>query len=394
MSEFDDIFAEFEKEFKKVEKKEETSQEIPVSEEGEQIIETEESETKDQVLETEESSGVEDVTKLETTDTERNESSLDDFLSSPKQTVTPTSQLGSVSTPSTVSKEEYIPGPDNVRITPNGSTVIETEKEITIKTKPEEFDFSEEIGPGKAVITIYGHKGFGKTAVALSFPGKIAALSFDRKTKAISVGLYPDRDGREIKVWDAKRYYDESSPMNKLMSAEKTFHYIIQLLDKVIRQWEPDWVLIDGTEIMQEICEMVMRYRNNLMPYQGIANRNLWKERRMYMRQIHNLALDVAKKGIIYTLYPKEHDIRIVDGEVMDRQEMPGWIDVVMSETDTVIKVERVWEEGAKRIFVTVESNKSPVVPFADGIRVDVTNRNPYKTLEEESRKKGKTILQ
>ena len=43
MSEFDDIFAEFEKEFKKVEKKEETSQEIPVSEEGEQIVETEES---------------------------------------------------------------------------------------------------------------------------------------------------------------------------------------------------------------------------------------------------------------------------------------------------------------------------------------------------------------
>jgi len=383
MGEYDDIFDMFESK-KKEESEDRSEKDIEISDKSSEIVEGQNEEKSTDILESE----LDDLMNEEInhkgseSKEERKEvsdKSLDTFFEK------------SSKTEEKVVEQEADNNVQTIQNSQTGQilsqiTIQETPKEIKIQEEQVEFDFSEETGPGKAVVTIYGHKGHGKTAVALSFPGRIAAISFDRKTKAVAVGMYPNRVS-EIKVWDGKKYYDESDPMTKLMSAETTFNYLIQLLDKVIRAWEPDWVLIDGTEIFQEICEMVMRYRNNLMPYQGIANRNLWKERRMYMRQIHNLALEVARVGLIYTLYPREHDIKIVDGEVMDRQEMPGWIDVVMSETDLVLKVRREWQEEQRRILVTVESNKSPIIPFEDGVTVDVTDKNAYEAIKDYSEK-------
>ena len=255
---------------------------------------------------------------------------------------------------------------------------------IVITEDEEEFDFSEEEEPKCTIVTIYGHKGHGKTDAALSFPGKICVISFDRKATPVKLIRYKDK---EIHVWDGKKYYDESSPEAKIKSGEISFRYVNVLLDKVIRKHNPDWIVIDCTDILHEICEMTMRYRNGLMPFQGVANRNLWKERRMYLRQIHNLATSIAKKGVIYTLYPGEYDIKIVDGEVVDREEIPKWIDIVLQETDTVIKIERKFDkEGAMKIFAIVESNKSPLLPFKNGIRVEITDKYCYEELVKASK--------
>jgi len=263
---------------------------------------------------------------------------------------------------------------------PEPKTEPEPEPVITIqKSEKTEYDFEEEVEPKSTIVTIYSHKGHGKTDAALSFPGKICAISFDRKTKSVALKRYPNK---EIHVWDGCKYYDESSPELKIQSADTDFTYLNILLDKVIRSHNPDWIVIDCTEVLHEICEMVMRYRNGLMPFQGIANRNLWKERKMYLRQIHNLATSIAKKGVIYTLYPGENDIKIVDGEIVDRTEIPKWIDIVMRETDIVIKIERMIEEGVVHVYATVESNKS-TIPFKN-MRVDITNKYCYDELLEE----------
>ena len=118
-----------------------------------------------------------------------------------------------------------------------------------------------------------------------------------------------------IKVFDAVRYHDMSSTETWLESSDRTFRYINSLLDHIKEEVKPDWIVIDGLEIYNQIAEMTMRYRNNLLPYQGVANMNLWKERRLYIRQLHYKALEIAKRGIIYTTY-SEKDKVIVDGDV------------------------------------------------------------------------------
>lgn len=242
----------------------------------------------------------------------------------------------------------------------------------------EEFDFSEVEEPApKEVILIYGHKGHGKTYLAMSFPGKIVVLSFDRKSAQVKYKDFKG-DGR-IKVYDVMKYVDYSTPQRWLETAEKTFKFLNALLDQVIAKDPPDWIVIDGSEIFQQICEMTMRYRNNLMPFQGIANLNLWKERRMYIRQIHNKCLNIAKKGIIYTTYVDKDEI-VVDGEIIARKDVPRWIDAIMYETDTVIRVTSLTDtEGTKRFIATVESSKGTL---PTGLKVDITDKG-YKAFKE-----------
>lgn len=256
--------------------------------------------------------------------------------------------------------------------------VQEKKREFQIvQVQDEEFDFSEEVDLGKEVHMIYGLKGHGKTTVALSYPGKVAVLSFDRKSTAIKY-LYGDRLD-EIKVWNAVKYMDYSSPESELISADRNFRYLIRLLDEVIRAWQPDWVVIDGAEILSHICELVMRYRNGLMPFQGIANLNLWKERKMYIRQIHYLALDVAKKGIIYTTYVDKEEI-IEDGEVKTKRDIPKWLDVLVYETDVVIRVWSTIDKGSGlRFYAIVESSKVPHIKT--GVQADITDKIAYEEI-------------
>ena len=233
--------------------------------------------------------------------------------------------------------------------------------EPTAMLKEDEFDFAEVEEPTpKEVYLIYGHKGHGKTYLAMTFPGTIVILSFDRKSALVKAQHF--RGQKRIKVFDVVKYLDYSTPERWLETAEKTFRYLNALLDYIAEKIQPDWIVIDGAEIFQQICEMTMRYRNNLMPFQGVKNLNLWKERRLYIRQIHNKALSIAKKGLIYTTYVDKDEI-VIDGELVAKKDVPRWIDAIMYETDTVIRVRSIAADGAeglggRKFIAIVESSK------------------------------------
>lgn len=231
-----------------------------------------------------------------------------------------------------------------------------------------EFDLSEQKESPLITITIYGLKGEGKTYLTCGLPGSIVFLSFDRKA-LIAKKFFPNKD---IRVFDAIRYFSEETPEASLKSAEITYNYLIKILDS-LKQNPPDWIVFDGSEIEQHICELVMRYRNGLMPFEGIANRNLWKERRMYIRFLHRKAESIAKKGIVYTTYVDKDEI-VEKGEVVTKKDVPRWIDVILYETDVVIKCEGMFDltKMRKQFFALVESSKIPSLPT--GLRVDVTN--------------------
>jgi hypothetical protein len=235
------------------------------------------------------------------------------------------------------------------------------------------YEEAEEKASGKKVITVYGDKGGGKTALCygLADPGdKIVVLSFDHQSKKPLDFAFVKNFKVKVKVLDAIKLLDKSSKEMYLHTSEVTLDYVHFLLQSAKEKDEPDWIVIDGTEIMSGIFEMVMRKRNNLMPYQGISNFNVWKERKQYLDDVHNKCLSIAKKGIIYTMYYDKHEL-VKDGTVVKSKEIPKWIGSVMTETEVLIKVETDFEEGKKKFYAIVESSKNVFIPEA---KYDVTN--------------------
>lgn len=340
-TDLDDIFGEF----TGAEKKEETKPEPQTQEETQPEPKKEE----EKPTETKQEAPVEK--KEEKTQAKKEPTQTDDFF-------------GETPEPS---PEEAVEGRPTAPVKPLPTTPKTTE----------EFKLEEEPSQPKKVIVLYGWKGHGKTFIAFTLGGKILCLSFDHKSQPIKAEHFPDAT---ITVRDAVKYLDKSSPEAYLESSERTFRYINWILDQEATK-EFDWVIIDGSEILQVICEMTMRYRNNIMPFQGIANRNLWKERRMYISQIHNKALGISSKGVVYTTYTEKEEI-IKDGETVAKEDVPKWIDVILYETDIVIRVRSEDTKGqGRRFFAEVESSKTKKIPT--GRKRDVTDAGMKALLEE-----------
>ena len=220
--------------------------------------------------------------------------------------------------------------------------------------KENNFKFEEAPNLPQEVYTIYGAKGEGKTALAYSFSGTKAVLSFDKKSILTKKNLF---DGnKEIKVFDAIKYLNEN-PEQFVQSSSKTYEYVIFLLENIAKE-KVDWVIIDGLEIFTRIGEMVMRAKHNLGFAQGIANINLWKERRLIIRNLHKKALDASKKGVIYTTYTKEESI-VEDGTLISKKLVPNWMGIVMEQTDCLLYVYSKQEKEGKRFYVEVVTSKN-----------------------------------
>ncbi|GAI27729.1 unnamed protein product, partial [marine sediment metagenome] len=150
----------------------------------------------------------------------------------------------------------------------------EKEKPKKVSPKKEEFDYSDAEPLEKTVITIWGKKGKGKTSLAFGADGKIACFSYDKK--ASNIKKIMGERAKNVTVKDAVKYLDKTTPDLWMETGETTFRYIMGLLDNL--EERPDWIVHDGSEILHITLEMAMRHRNNLKAFQGIHNRNIWKE--------------------------------------------------------------------------------------------------------------------
>ena len=246
-----------------------------------------------------------------------------------------------------------------------------------------DFDLSPAQPNPKHIITVFGLKGAGKTSFSFSFPESHGCLSFDNKSLPISEQM--DKKDH-IVVFNGARYLDKSSPDAYLSSSNRSWRYLNKILDTIhegkvkdakgnmvydeSKDTRPDWMVVDGGEIFQQIAEMVMRYNNNLQPYQGMSNLNLWKERNMYIDQLLLKCTAKSKKGVIWTTYIKQKEI-IHQGSVELLEDRPKWIASVLRDTDVVIKVERSTTKQGQRFYATVETSKWDKIP--ESVKTDVT---------------------
>ena len=221
----------------------------------------------------------------------------------------------------------------------------------------------------KEVFTIYGGKGDGKTSAAFAFPGNIACLSYDRKSLQPKKFLYSN-DPR-IRVYDAIKFLDDD-PDKLLDSCYKTYLYNIFLLENIAKD-KPDWVVIDGLEIYSEIGEMVMRKRNGLKAFQGVANMNVWKDRKLLLKNLHIKAMNACKKGVIYTTYSTEEQV-VRDGVIIESKKVPKYVGIVMYETDYVLRAEGEQTKDGKKFYLYVASSKNNN-RLKDGSRFDITGK-------------------
>lgn len=224
---------------------------------------------------------------------------------------------------------------------------------------PTTFDTSPDITKGKTIVTNYGDKGGGKTTAGflltqgyLGLPGgKTAAISFDDKTKITKEQLFPKEN---ITIYDGKRYFDED-PKQITKSGYISYKYIMAILYGI--DYEPDWIMFDGLSILSLVLEMAMRFQNNLRPTQGVANFNVWKDRKFMLQAIHNLAVRKAKYGVIYTTYSEKNKI-IIDGNLVTEDDVPIYVDIIMQETDIVMHTSKQKGKNGNMFFYTIDSTK------------------------------------
>lgn len=245
---------------------------------------------------------------------------------------------------------------------------------------PKKYDFSmdEAESQGKIVITIAGEKGSGKTMTALSFVRKdkrIAVIQFDEKAAPIKKYFY-SKVGNRIMVFSGNKHWntDPDSITETAYKSMKYIEFILTKLSELPENERPHYVVIDAFEVVSNIAEMAMRYNNKVKPFAGIKNLNIWKERRVYLKSIHNKALAASLEGVIYTIYMDQVDTVIKEGSVQERKTEPKWIDVIKMETDITLHCYSGMKDNNMVFIVEVLNSKIPGL-FKTGTKYDTTEK-------------------
>jgi len=265
------------------------------------------------------------------------------------------------------------------------STTVSKGAQAVLDMGVDDFDYSYEEDSSKTVYSVYGFKGEGKTSFYMSFPGDQVVLCFDRQAAPIKALMF--NNDERIKIVDAVKYYVKESEQLMVVTSNITWQFINGFLDKLESQdpeTYPDYIVIDGSDRFLKVAEMLMRYNKNLRAFQGFANRNIWKARRMYQDQLFARCYRIAKKGIIFTMYVDYEEI-IEEGTTVLKEERPAWIGIVEEETNVTIRVFSNYNKsGDIQYYARVANSKRSHIKT--GITVNVTGTDGYNKLVEASK--------
>jgi len=245
--------------------------------------------------------------------------------------------------------------------------------------KPDELVVEEETATDKEVYAIAGEKGMGKTYLAFGFPGKKVCIALDNKSVIVKNNDF--KNDPNIIVYSGTKYYHTQKKSMITKSAANTFIYLNKILDTIERN-SVDWIIIDNFEQLSRIAEFCARFYNKLPPFAGTGSVGwkLWDERNYYLNTIYNRCFNLARKGVIYTLYMKTEDTLVVDGQVIEKKEQPKWIQQVLYETDIALKV---WREDGKRKYIVEVLTSKDDKKLPNGKKFDITDTNLFDAITQ-----------
>jgi len=260
------------------------------------------------------------------------------------------------------------------------SIKVEKRKEEKISASP----FNE-----KVTVVIYSEKGKGKTTAAylLTNPkDKIFVVSGDGQSKIIAEQFFSKRD---IEVYNAEKY--DMIVVKKLPNGNYESIISMQAGDKnaqelIIKLQELeankyDFIIIDGVNrIEQNLAEAVMRYKHFLQISDGVTNLSWWRERSNYINFLFDICLKKAKKGVIYTLYPKVVIKKKIEGEAIEQDEFPNYAADLMYKTQVVLRINSKKIKGEQKYLLDVISSKLARIKTGD--EIDYTGKNLCDLIE------------
>lgn len=246
-----------------------------------------------------------------------------------------------------------------------------------------------------AFILIVGMKGGSKTTCALSFPGNIFALTFEKRGNLTRPWTKIFGNDPRIQPFGVSEYIQRGSVGGYRDTSNTVYSKIVELMTRArLHEEKFDWVLIDGLQSGHRITTQRMKALNRIGAFDNLPTKLLtrWGERTIYLENIViDLASAIAKKGVLLTSQDvmgkpmfiteeqKKAGITMSDIEAED----PKWMLKIKEDSDTIVINEIVEEKlGRSRIKLkwmsTVTTNKLG----ATG-KYDITlHDNPKATIE------------
>lgn len=228
------------------------------------------------------------------------------------------------------------------------------------------------------IFMIYGDKSSGKSSCAFGIMDKgdkVMVLSYDGMSCDPLELPYIKNLELNHKIINAVLFYDKSTDAQWLETADFTYNWSLNMLKESTQEdgFMPDWIVIDGFDDLIQICEMIMRKTYKLSPFAG-PQIFQWKKRNQLVDAFHIELKKHAKKGIIYTVYPKDKNTKMKNGEVIESKQVPNWFGSVKKEVHIPIFThsEKDTRTNSWMFYADIQGSKK--MDYPDGI-YDITNK-------------------
>ena len=250
-----------------------------------------------------------------------------------------------------------------------------------------------------AFLIIFGQKGSGKSSIALSCPGNILGITFEKRGNLTRPWTKIFSNSDRMQLYGVSEYIQRTTMTLYRNTSNNAYLKVCELLERARKlEHKFDWVLIDGLQATQKLSTLRMKKLNDVGAFDNLPKNLLtkWGERSVYLE---NLVIDLASaastKGVIITSQNVKHKAMFLTKEEIAKgmkeedipEKEPAWKEKVKDDVDTIMftnMAEVVLGAGRSQIkyYATVTSNKLGGGVGKHNITLQDDNQSTKKLIE------------